>query len=74
MKVAHFVVIHLQTWPPQTILFSDWSICKKNFPSETTFPNKSKFRRKNLWMVLNTDCSSCPDPVTTMAATGNSCF
>jgi hypothetical protein len=74
MKVAHFVMIDLQTWPPQTILVSDWSICKKNFSSETAFPNKSKFRRKNLWMVLYTDCSSYPDPVKTMATTGNSFF
>ena len=26
--MAHFVLIHLQTWPPQAILVSDWSISK----------------------------------------------
>ena len=26
IKIAHFVPIHVQTWPPQAILFSDWSI------------------------------------------------
>ena len=29
IKFAHFVPIHLQTWPPQAILVSDWSISKK---------------------------------------------
>jgi hypothetical protein len=24
MKIAHFVLIGLQTWPPQAILVSDW--------------------------------------------------
>jgi hypothetical protein len=29
IKIAHFVGIRYQTWPPQTILVSDWSISKK---------------------------------------------
>jgi hypothetical protein len=24
IEIAHFVLIHLQTWPPQGILVSDW--------------------------------------------------
>jgi hypothetical protein len=28
LRIAHFVPIHLQTWPPQTILVSDWQILK----------------------------------------------
>ena len=28
LKSAHFVMIHYQTWPPQTILVSDWPIFK----------------------------------------------
>ena len=28
IKIAHFVPIHQQTWPPQAILVSDWSISK----------------------------------------------
>jgi hypothetical protein len=34
-KIAHFVPMHYQTWPPQGILFSDWLISKKIFSSET---------------------------------------
>jgi hypothetical protein len=30
IKIAHFVPIHKQTWPPQAILVSDWLISKKN--------------------------------------------
>jgi hypothetical protein len=32
MKIAHFVPIGLQTWPPHAILVSDWSISKKSSP------------------------------------------
>jgi hypothetical protein len=31
IKIAHFVAIRYQTWPPQAILVSDWSISKKSF-------------------------------------------
>jgi hypothetical protein len=30
VRIAHFVLIRYQTWPPQTILVSDWLISKKN--------------------------------------------
>ena len=29
-KIAHFVAIRLQTWPPQAILVSDWLISKQS--------------------------------------------
>jgi ACT domain-containing protein len=32
VKIAHFVLIHLQTWPPQATLVSDWLIFKKVSP------------------------------------------
>jgi hypothetical protein len=34
IKIAHFVPIRYQTWPPQAILVSDWLISKKNSPLE----------------------------------------
>jgi hypothetical protein len=46
IKIAHFVSIREQTWPPHVILVSDWLISKKIFSSETPWPNESKFCRK----------------------------
>ena len=33
IKIAHFIPIGIQTWPPQAILVSDWLISKNIFSS-----------------------------------------
>jgi hypothetical protein len=32
VQIAHFVLIHQQTWPPQEIIVSDWLISEKSSP------------------------------------------
>jgi hypothetical protein len=52
-----------------------WLVDFKNiFSSETAWPNESKVGRKHPWQVLYKECLFSSDPLTNMAATGNSCF
>ena len=44
------------------------------FSSETPQPNELRLGRKHLWKVLYKFCSFCSNPLTNIAATGNSCF
>jgi hypothetical protein len=52
IKIAHFVLIHLQTCPPQAILISDWLISKKYSPLKPLDQMKQAIFIEDLpWML-----------------------
>ena len=74
LKFAYFVLIHLQTWPQQAIIVSDWLISKKYSPLKLLSQINSNFCRKHLWKGHSKFGWCCPYPLTNMAAAGTSCF
>jgi hypothetical protein len=60
VRIAHFVPIRLQTWPPQTILVSDWLISKNSSPLKPLYQKVSVhlaewFQRRRLKCEKITD-------------------
>jgi hypothetical protein len=47
IKIAYLVPIRLQTWPPQTILVSDW-LMKQEMPMAAMFINGSGQNEQSL--------------------------
>jgi hypothetical protein len=76
IKIPHLVPIRLQTWSPQAILVSDWSISNKSllWSRLAKWSCEPKLRRKHPCKVLDKDCSFSSDLLTNMATKSNSCF
>ena len=72
LKISHFVLIHLQTWPPYILVF-DWSIFKNLLPLKP-LGQMNRNLVGSIYGMSSKDCSFHPDTLTNMDATGHSCF
>jgi hypothetical protein len=66
LKIAHFVSIHQQIWPPEAIHFSDWLVSKKIFMKKKILYLGKWFQRRR---YLEIDQSE-----TRIACGGHACY
>jgi hypothetical protein len=67
IKIAHFVLIHLQTWPSQPIVNSDWLISKNSSPLKLLGQMNWNLVGSIYGKSFYKCCSFRPDPLTNMA-------
>ena len=76
MAGPHFVPIRYQTWPPQTILVSDWLISKES----SSLKPLCQINRNLVGSILGRPILKIAhllissDPLINMATTGHSCY
>ena len=74
VMIAHFVLIHYQTWPPQTILVFDWLISKKSSPLKPLCQMNRSLVGSIYGRFSIKIAHFLPIHLTNMDTTGNSCF
>ena len=72
MKISHFVPMLNKHGRHRQLFFFDWSISKNLLWN--CCPNKLEIGTKHIYKVHYDDCSFSFYLLTSMAATGNSCF